>query len=199
LKTQNVSDYELVTRFVNGEGDAIDELIRRYKNKVYTYIYITVKNQHLAEDIFQDTFIKVIRSLQDGKYLDNGRFLSWMMRIAHNLIIDHYRKEKQLNTCSSTTVNELDLFNSPKYSDENVEQMMINDQVLKDVRRLVDELPEDQKEIILLRHYGSLSFKEIADQTGVSINTALGRMRYAIINLRRLIEQYQINLELELK
>jgi RNA polymerase sigma factor (sigma-70 family) len=198
LKTQNVSDYELVTRFVNGEGDAIEELIHRYKNKVYTYIYLTVKNQHLAEDLFQDTFIKVIRSLQDGKYCDNGRFLSWMMRIAHNLIIDHYRKEKQLNTCSNT-VNEVDLFNSPKFSDDNIEQIMINDQVLKDVRKLVDELPPDQKEIILLRHYGGLSFKEIADQTNVSINTALGRMRYAIINLRRLIELYQINLTLELK
>lgn len=198
MKTQNVSDYELVTRFVNGEGDAIEELIHRYKNKVYTYIYLTVKNQHLAEDLFQDTFIKVIRSLQDGKYCDNGRFLSWMMRIAHNLIIDHYRKEKQLNTCSNT-VNEVDLFNSPKFSDDNIEQIMINDQVLKDVRKLVDELPPDQKEIILLRHYGGLSFKEIADQTNVSINTALGRMRYAIINLRRLIELYQINLTLELK
>jgi RNA polymerase sigma factor (sigma-70 family) len=198
LKTQNVSDYELVTRFVNGEGDAIEELIHRYKNKVYTYIYLTVKNQHLAEDLFQDTFIKVIRSLQDGKYCDNGRFLSWMMRIAHNLIIDHYRKEKQLNTCSST-VNELDLFNSPKFSDENIEQIMINDQILKDIRKLIDELPPDQKEIILLRHYGGLSFKEIADQTNVSINTALGRMRYAIINLRRLIELYKINLTLELK
>lgn len=198
MKTQNISDYELVNRFVNGEGDAIEELIHRYKNKVYTYIYITVKNQHLAEDIFQDTFIKVIKSLQEGKYSDNGRFLSWMMRIAHNLIIDHFRKEKQLNTCSNT-MNDLDLFNSPKFSDENIEQVMINNQVLKDVRRLVDELPEDQKEIILLRHYGGLSFKEIADQTNVSINTALGRMRYAIINLRRLIEQYQINLELEIK
>jgi RNA polymerase sigma factor (sigma-70 family) len=198
LKTQNISDYELVTRFVNGESDAIEELIRRYKNKVYTYIYLTVKNQHLAEDIFQDTFIKVIRSLQDGKYCDNGRFLSWMMRIAHNLVIDHYRKEKQLNTCSNN-INELDLFNSAKFSDENIEQLMINEQVLKDVRKLVNELPPDQKEIILLRHYGGLSFKEIADQTNVSINTALGRMRYAIINLRRLIEQYQINLDMETK
>jgi RNA polymerase sigma-70 factor (ECF subfamily) len=184
--------------FVKGESDAIEELIRRYKNKVYTYIYLTVKNQHLAEDLFQDTFIKVVRSLQDGKYSDNGHFLSWMMRIAHNLIIDHYRKEKQLNT-RSNTVNEVDLFNSPKFSDENIEQVMINEQVLKDVRRLVDELPPDQKEIILLRHYIGLSFKEIADQTNVSINTALGRMRYAIINLRRLIEQYQINLTMDLK
>jgi RNA polymerase sigma factor (sigma-70 family) len=195
LKTQNISDNELVTRFVGGENSAIEDIIYRYKSKVYSYIFITVRDQHLAEDLFQDTFIKVIRSLQDGKYNDNGRLLSWIMRIAHNLIIDHYRREKQLNTCSNT-FNDQDLFNSPKFSDENIEQLLVNDQVMKDVRRLVDELPDDQKEIILMRHYGGLSFKEIAEQTNVSINTALGRMRYALINLRRLIEQYQINLEI---
>jgi RNA polymerase sigma factor (sigma-70 family) len=191
LKTQHESDYELVTKFVNGESWAIEDLIHRYKNKVYTYILLTVKNQHLAEDIFQDTFIKVIRSLKEGKYNDNGRLLSWIMRIAHNLIIDHYRKEKQLNTLSNSD-NEIDLFNSPKYSDDTIEQLLISEQVMKDVRKLVDQLPPDQKEIILLRHYGDLSFKEIADQTNVSINTALGRMRYALINLRRLIDQHQI-------
>lgn len=195
MKTQNISDNELVTRFVGGENSAIEDIIYRYKSKVYSYIFITVRDQHLAEDLFQDTFIKVIRSLQDGKYNDNGRLLSWIMRIAHNLIIDHYRREKQLNTCSNT-FNDQDLFNSPKFSDENIEQLLVNDQVMKDVRRLVDELPDDQKEIILMRHYGGLSFKEIAEQTNVSINTALGRMRYALINLRRLIEQYQINLEI---
>jgi RNA polymerase sigma-70 factor (ECF subfamily) len=170
-------------------------LIHRYKNKVYSYIYITVKNQQLAEDLFQDTFIKVIKSLQEGKYQDNGRILSWIIRIAHNLIIDHFRREKQLNTCSNNS-NEMDLFNSAKFSEETIEQVMISEQVLKDVRRLVDELPPDQKEIILLRHYGGLSFKEIAEQTDVSINTALGRMRYALINLRRLVEEYNINLSM---
>ena len=193
MKTRGLSDYELVTRFVNGESDAISHLIHRYKNKVYSYIYITVKNQQLAEDLFQDTFIKVIKSLQEGKYQDNGRILSWIIRIAHNLIIDHFRREKQLNTYSNNNY-ELDLFNSAKFSEETVEQLMISEQILKDVRRLVDELPADQKEIIMLRHYGGLSFKEIAEQTDVSINTALGRMRYALINLRRLVDEYKINL-----
>lgn len=193
MKALELSDNELVNRFLSGESKAAEEVIRRYKNKVYTYIYFNVRNQHLAEDLFQETFIKVIKSFQDGKYQDNGRLLSWIIRIAHNLIIDHYRRNKQLNTCSNDDY-ELDLFNSPRYSEENIEQVMVNNQIYDDVRRLVEELPDDQKEIILLRHYGGLSFKEIADQTNVSINTALGRMRYAIINLRKLIKQYDINL-----
>jgi len=191
-----MSDNELVNRFIAGESKAVEELIHRYKNKVYTYIYFNVRNQHLAEDLFQDTFIKVLKSFQDGKYQDNGRLLSWIMRIAHNLIIDYYRRNKQLNTCSNDDY-EMDMFNSPRYSEENVEQVMVNDQIFDDVRRLVDKLPDDQKEIILLRHYGGLSFKEIAEQTNVSINTALGRMRYAIINMRKLIKQYDINLTLK--
>ena len=191
MKSLGLSDYELVERFINGEEDAIHHLILRHKNKVFTYIYITVKNQQLAEDLFQDTFVKVIKSLHEGKYQDNGRLLSWIIRIAHNLIIDHYRKERQLNTFSNDNY-EQDLFNSARYSEETIEQMMISDQVLQDVRKLVDQLPEDQKEIIMLRHYGGLSFKEIADQTNVSINTALGRMRYALINLRKLVKQHNI-------
>lgn len=179
--------------FTNDESEAIEELIHRYKKKVFTYIYLNVKKQHLAEDLFQDTIIKVIKSLHEGKYQDNGRFLSWVMRIAHNLIIDHYRHEKQFKTISNDD-QEMDMFNSSRYSDENIEQIIIWDQVLNDVRRLVDELPPDQKEIILLRHYGNLSFKEIAEQTNVSINTALGRMRYALINMRKLIKDHDINL-----
>jgi len=193
LNTQQPSDNELINQFITGKSNAVEVLIHRYKNRVFTYIYFTVKNQHLAEDIFQDTFVKVIKSLQEGKYQDNGRFVSWVMRIAHNLIIDHYRHEKQLNTCSNNN-NDVDLFNSAKYSDDTIEQVMVSNQVLDDVRKLVDELPADQREIILLRHYGGLSFKEIAEQTNVSINTALGRMRYALINMRKLIKQYDINL-----
>jgi len=188
-----MSDNELVSKFLSGESKAAEELIRRYKNRVFTYIYFNVRNQHLAEDLFQETFIKVIKSFQDGKYQDNGRLLSWIIRIAHNLIIDYYRRNRQLNTCSNDDY-EMDLFNSPRYSEDNIEQVMVNTQIMNDVRRLIEELPEDQKEIILLRHYGGLSFKEIAEQTNVSINTALGRMRYAIINLRKLIKQYDINL-----
>ena len=190
-----MTDNELVSRFISGEDDAIEAIICRYKNKLFTYINLTVKNQHLAEDIFQDTFVKVIKSLQEGKYQDNGKLLSWIMRIAHNLIIDHFRHEKQINMRSNDDF-EMDIFNSPRYSEATIEQELVNNQVMSDVRKLIDQLPPDQKEIILLRHYGGLSFKEIADQTNVSINTALGRMRYAILNMRKMIEQYNINLSL---
>ena len=188
-----LEDQELVRKFLSGDKSSIEVLINRHKNKVYTYIILTVKNQHLAEDIFQDTFIKVIKSLHEGKYKDNGKFLSWVIRIAHNLIIDHYRKEKQINTYSNEDY-EADIFNSKKLSDGNVEEVLIQDQITSDVRRLIEELPDDQKQVILLRHYGGLSFKEIAEQTDVSINTALGRMRYALINLRKLIKEKNISL-----
>jgi RNA polymerase sigma-70 factor (ECF subfamily) len=188
-----LSDQELVQKFLGGDNASIEILINRHKNKVYTYIILTVKNQHLAEDIFQDTFIKVIKSLHDGKYRDDGKFLSWVIRIAHNLIIDHFRKEKQINTFTSEDY-ETDIFNSKKLSEGNIEEFIIREQIINDVRSLIDELPEDQKQVILLRHYGGLSFKEIAEQTNVSINTALGRMRYALINLRKLIKENKINL-----
>jgi RNA polymerase sigma factor (sigma-70 family) len=188
-----LEDQELVKKFLNGDKSSIEVLIKRHKNKVYTYISLTVKNQHLAEDIFQDTFIKVIKSLHEGKYKDNGKFLSWVIRIAHNLIIDHYRKEKQINTYSNEDY-EADIFNSRRLADGNVEEFLIQDQITSDVRRLIEELPDDQKQVILLRHYGGLSFKEIAEQTDVSINTALGRMRYALINLRKLIKEKNISL-----
>lgn len=191
MKTQLISDNELVVMFVDGDAQAIETLIQRYKNKVYTYILLTVRDQQLAEDIFQDTFLKVIKSLTDGRYQENGRFLQWVMRIAHNLVIDYFRREKQMNTVSSEKY-EFDLFNSQKFSDQTIEDEIIDFQITKDIRRLVDQLPSDQKEIILLRHYGGLSFKEIADQTNVSINTALGRMRYALINLRKIIKDNNI-------
>jgi RNA polymerase sigma-70 factor (ECF subfamily) len=155
---------------------------------VYTYILLTIKNQSLAEDLFQETFIKVIQSLRNGRYRDNGRFLSWVIRIAHNLIIDHFRKEKQMNAVSNDDT-EIDLFNSKKLSEDNIEQLMISSQIRKDLKRLINELPDDQREVVLLRHFGGLSFKEIADHTGVSINTALGRMRYALINMRKMISE----------
>jgi len=160
---------------------------------VYTYILLTIKNQQLAEDLFQETFIKVIQSLRGGKYKDNGKFLSWVIRIAHNLIIDHFRKEKQMNTLSNDD-SEVDLFNSKKLSDSNIEEIIIHTQIKSEIRILINELPDDQREVVLLRHYGGLSFKEIADQTDVSINTALGRMRYALINLRKLIQEKNLTL-----
>jgi len=193
LKLQQRSDQDLVKRFIQGDQTSIEVLINRHKNKVFTYIILIVKNQSLAEDIFQDTFIKVIKSLKEGKYKDNGKFVSWVIRIAHNLTIDHFRKEKQINTYSNEDY-EADIFNSKKLSENTVEDLMVESQIIREVRLLIDELPEDQKQVILLRHYGGLSFKEIADQTDVSINTALGRMRYALINLRKLIEQKNLSL-----
>lgn len=193
MKYKSLSDQELVKRFLAGDQASIEVLINRHKNKVFTYILLIVKNQEIAEDIFQDTFIKVISSLKQGKYKDHGKFLSWVIRIAHNLVIDHFRKVKQINTCYNEDY-EADLFNSKKFSDENIEELLIHDQITTDVKKLIDLLPPDQKQVILLRHYGGLSFKEIAEQTDVSINTALGRMRYALINLRKLIHQKKLSL-----
>ncbi len=186
-----MKDYELVNKFIEGDQGSIEVLINRHKNRVYTYILLIVKDQQLAEDVFQDTFIKVIKSLQKGKYQEKGIFVSWVVRIAHNLIIDHFRKSKHLKTYSSDD-NEMDVFNIKKLSDDNIEDLMINDQIAVDVRKLVDLLPDEQKEVIMLRHFGGLSFKEIAKQTEVSINTALGRMRYALINLRKMIDEKNI-------
>jgi len=193
LKESLVNDQELVQAYIKGDQSAIEILINRHRSKVYTYILLTIKNQPLAEDLFQETFIKVIQSLRAGKYRDNGRFLSWVIRIAHNLIIDHFRKEKQMNSVSNDD-SEVDLFNSKKLSDSNIEELIVNSQIKAEIRTLINELPNDQREVVLLRHYGGLSFKEIADQTDVSINTALGRMRYALINLRKLIKEKDLSL-----
>ena len=188
FSTTVANDNMLVLNFIAGDQSAIETLIRRHKNRLYTYIFLIVKNQALAEDIFQDTFIKVIRSLKNGKYTENGKFISWVLRIAHNLIIDHFRKERMLNTFSNED-SDFDLFNSPKFSDENIEDKLVFEQITSDIRRLIDELPDDQRQVIIMRHYLGLSFKEIAERTDVSINTALGRMRYALINLRKIIEK----------
>jgi RNA polymerase sigma factor (sigma-70 family) len=191
LKTIVKTDYELVQEFVQGRSSSIEVLIHRHKNRVYTYILLMVRNEQLAEDIFQDAFIKVIRSLKEGKYKDNGKFLSWVIRIAHNLVIDHFRKEKQLNVISNDKC-EADILNNKRLSDKNIEDDLITYQISEDLKSLVERLPDDQKQVVLLRHYGGLSFKEIADQTNVSINTALGRMRYALINLRKLIKEHNV-------
>ena len=193
MKENLVNDQELVQAYIKGDQSAIEILINRHRSKVYTYILLTIKNQPLAEDLFQETFIKVIQSLRGGKYRDNGRFLSWVIRIAHNLIIDHFRKEKQMNSISNDD-SEVDLFNSKKLSDSNIEEIIVNSQIKAEIRSLINELPDDQREVVLLRHYGGLSFKEIADQTDVSINTALGRMRYALINLRKFIKEKDLSL-----
>ena len=193
MKTIYKSDTELVNKFVSGDTASLETLINRYRKQVYTYILLLVKNNHLAEDIFQDTFIKVIRSLDEGKYQDNGKFLAWVLRISHNLVIDHYRKEKQLNAVSKEDFG-LDILNSRKYAVRTAEDTIISEQIRKDIRELIDFLPQEQKEVLILRQYCELSFKEIAEHTNVSINTALGRMRYALINLRRMVKEKNLTL-----
>ena len=188
MNLQELSDQTLVEQFIAGDSKSFEVLIERHRNRLFSYIYYTVKNRHKAEDIFQETYIKAITSMLEGRYSESGRFLPWITRIAHNLIIDHFRQEKQLNICSTDSFT-VPVLNSPKYSDSTIEDELVREQIYTDVRNLVDYLPEEQKEVILLRHYGDLSFKEISEYTGVSINTALGRMRYALINLRRLIKE----------
>lgn len=193
--SKTATDHELIEKFVSGDQSSVEILILRHKNKVFGYISMYIRDQALAEDIFQDTFLKVIQSLKAGRYQENGRFISWVMRIAHNLIIDHFRKEKQMNVISNDDY-ESDIFNSKKLCEANVEDVIVKRQVIRDVRRLIHMLPEDQREVVILRHYTGLSFKEIADITNVSINTALGRMRYALINIRKMMDENNISLEL---
>lgn len=190
-----ISDYELIMRFIKGEQSCFEELIHRHKNKVFAYISLYIRDQALAEDIFQDTFLKVIQSVKSGKYYDNGKFISWVMRIAHNLIIDHFRRIKQMNTVSNDNY-ESDIFNSQKFAENNIEDDIIKRQIQKDIRKMITHLPDDQREVVILRHYAGLSFREIAEITDVSINTALGRMRYALINLRKIMEEKKISLTL---
>ncbi len=193
MKKSELTDHELVTQFIDGKQSSFEILVKRHKDKVYTYILLMVKNEHLAHDIFQETFIKVVKSLHAGKYQENGKFISWVVRIAHNLIIDHFRKEKQMRTFSNDQY-EVDIFNSSKFSEKTIEENIIQDQIMSDVRQLVEYLPTEQKEVIVLRHFMGLSFKEISEQTNVSINTALGRMRYALINLRKLVAEKKLSL-----
>ena len=188
FKENLLNDNTLVQQFIAGDQNSLEILICRHKSRVFSYILLIVKSKELAEDIFQETFIKVIRSLKRGKYIENGKFISWVLRISHNLIIDHFRKEKLRGTISNDNSN-VDIFNSQKFSEDTIEDQLVNTQILNEVKELINELPEDQQQVIYMRHYMELSFKEIAEQTGVSINTALGRMRYALINLRKLIEK----------
>lgn len=190
-----LTDDMLVTRYQEGDDKAFDELLARYQSKLYNYILFAVRNQEMAEDIFQETFVKAIVTIQQRRYSGDGRFGAWIMRIAHNLVIDTFRQDYKDNTVSND-VSEVDLLNNADLCDDNVEMQMVNDQTLVDVRRLVDALPDNQREVVYMRYYQDLSFKEIAEITGVSINTALGRMRYALLGMRRLAEEYNIALEM---
>jgi len=185
------SDAVLVKNYISGNERALEILVLRHKSRVYNFIYSKVLDRDLSEDIFQDTFIKVIRTLRKGTYNEEGKFLPWLMRIAHNLIIDHFRKSNRMPKFESRD-KEFDIFSMLKDSGRNAEKQLIVDQISADVRKLVEELPEDQKEVVYMRLFKDMSFKEIAENTNVSINTALGRMRYAIINLRRLVVAHNI-------
>lgn len=190
MKLQLKTDQELIRTFIEGNQSGLEELMRRYKSKVYTSIYLLVKDTYLAEDIFQDTFIKVINNLKAGKYNEEGKFLPWVMRISHNLVIDHFRKEKR--TPVITNVDGFDIFEVLQFHDESMELKIVREQSHRDLKRMIQLLPNEQKEVLLMRHYGELSFKEIADITGVSINTALGRMRYALNNLRKMMTNKEL-------
>jgi len=186
MHTTERSDEHLVKEFIDGSQNAFNLLMNRHREKVYSYIFYLVKDADSAQDVFQDTFFKVINTLKSGSYKEEGKFIQWVMRIAHNLVIDLFRKGKKFPTIESNDEN--DVFNFLDFSEPSVEDLMISDQISYNVRRLVDQLPPEQKEVLIMRHYMDMSFKDIADRTDVSINTALGRMRYAIINLRKMIK-----------
>ena len=186
----NYTDAHLVSCYLNGDEKCLEILITNHKSKIYNFIFSKVMDRDIAEDIFQETFIKVIKTLKNGVYNEEGKFLSWVMRISHNLIIDHFRKSNRMPKFEAS--DDYDVFQFITDSSPNVESNLIKDQVVNDLQNLITELPEDQKEVLNMRLYKDMSFKEIAEITGVSINTALGRMRYAIINLRKMIEDNQI-------
>lgn len=188
---KSMTDEQLVTDYSNGNNLAFDILLARHRQSVFNYIYFTVRNRELAEDIFQETFIKAIVTIKQGRYTETGKFRAWISRIAHNLIIDHFRQEKNENTISNDEAS-VDLLNNPSLCDGTIEDHMVKMQITSDIRKLISYLPETQREVLEMRYYHDLSFKEIADQTGVSINTALGRMRYAILNIRRMAEENSI-------
>ncbi len=195
MGTQEViSDQDLVSCYIKGNELALETLINRHKDRVFGYINNLLKDKQLAEDIFQDVFIKVIHTIKAGKYNEEGKFLPWVMRISHNMVIDYFRKAKRMRTTSGN--EDFDIFDTIKRTDPNVEDEMMAIQVQGDVKKLIEFLPSDQKEVLKLRYYSELSFKEIAEETNVSINTALGRMRYALINLRKLIEEKELRLTL---
>lgn len=190
MRHELITDAVLVKNYIKGDESSLAVLIERHKQKIYSFIYSKVYDRDVTEDIFQDTFIKVIRTLKLGKYNEEGKFLPWVMRIAHNLVIDHFRKNNRMPKFDNT--DEFNIFSVISDSSLNAEKAIIKDQVENDVKRLIEELPEDQKQVLIMRMYKDMSFKEISENTGVSINTALGRMRYALINLRKVIEKHNI-------
>ena len=190
MRHELITDAVLVKNYIEGDENALSILIHRHKQKIYSFIYSKIFDKDITEDIFKDTFIKVIKTLKMGKYNEEGKFLPWVMRISHNLVIDHFRKNTRMPKFDNS--GEFSIFSVLSDSSLNAEKRLIKDQVESDLRRLIEELPEDQKEVLVMRMYNDMSFKDISDKTGVSINTALGRMRYALINLRKVIEKNNI-------
>ncbi len=190
MQAHVISDQELIGKYLAGHESALEQLIRRHKNRVYAYVLMVVKDKELAEDLFQDTFIKVINTFRSGQYKEEGKFIQWVMRIAHNLIIDYFRKAKRIPIVENN--DDYDIFDKVRIPVESVEEQMITEQIHHDVKKLIDYLPSEQKEVLMMRHYGDMSFKDIAEVTNVSINTALGRMRYALINLRKLVKEKDV-------
>lgn len=190
---KNRTDQEIIHLYIQGDESGLKELLDRYKNKVYTSIYIRVKDEYLAEDLFQETFIKVINTFKSGGYNEEGKFLPWVMRIAYNMVIDHFRREKRKP--SVVNADGYDIFEILTFAEENTEEKYIKNQIDTDLKQLIRLLPDDQKEVLIMRQFCEMSFKDIADITGVSINTALGRMRYALANLRRMIMDYKLTFQ----
>ncbi len=194
-KQTKLTDEQLVNAYAKGDNEAFDTLLNRHKDRVLAYIIHIVKNRDLAEDLFQETFVKAIMTIKQGRYTDTGKFSAWLTRIAHNLIIDHYRQEKSENTVSADN-DDTDLLNRRDLAEATIEDHLVEKQILKDVRKIIGILPASQREVVMMRYYKDMSFKEISEATGVSINTALGRMRYAIINMRRIANEHGISLTL---
>jgi RNA polymerase sigma factor (sigma-70 family) len=190
VQKNKISDSTLVRDYIQGKEAALGVLIKRHQQRLYSFIYSKIKDRDITEDVFQDTFIKVIKTLKKGNYNEEGKFLPWVMRIGHNLVIDHFRKSNRMPTFKNT--DEFDIFSVIGDGNLNAEKKLIQEQIYNDIREVVNELPEEQKEVLVMRMYKDMSFKEISENTGVSINTALGRMRYALINMRKLIEKHNI-------
>ena len=190
MNSKSISDATLVSQYIQGDEPSLSILIKRHQQRLYSFIYSKVYDRDVTEDVFQDTFIKVIRTLKRGNYNEEGKFLPWVMRIAHNLVIDHFRKSNRMPKFNNS--GDFDIFSVLSDSSLNAEGELVQSQIVQDVRAMVEKLPEDQKSVLVMRMYNDMSFKEISENTGVSINTALGRMRYALINLRKLIEKHNI-------
>ena len=188
MNAQVLSDQVLLNHYLSGDRSAISQLIERHSRRVKDYIHMMVKDRDVADDIFQETFIKAVRVIDEGRYTDNGKFLSWILRIAHNQVIDHFRAQRQNKSVSESEAG-YDVLGTLKLAERTVEDAMVCEQIERDVRALVELLPAEQREVVMMRYFSGLSFKDIAEQTNVSINTALGRMRYALINLRRMIKE----------